>query len=890
VSDVDTMARSRFRDLRLRLRALFSPRRVEQDLQDEISFHLEREIQALIASGLTPDEARTRATARFGSPALVADQTRDERGVRPLSDLAADVRFALRRFRHHPVSAATIVVVLALGLGFSSAIFVLFSSVTSGPLAGVRADASAVRIRGIDRSQRSRAIGREFSYAEFLEYAAQSRVFSQVAAWTSSDAVLDVGTAQPNLQSGAASYVTAGYFPVLGIRPVLGVGLPVDAKDQDEPRMVGVISHALWERFYDRSPDVIGRTLSVNGAAITIVGVAPKRFIGARTGGSAARVWLPLNARRLAQPGADAFDDEGARFGLIARLQRDMDLVQATSVAATIADQMDPSGGTRRARATDVVPLLATNYFPPSGDPESPSVIGRLVSFSMPVLVLLITCTSVSVLLAGLALERRPEMAIRLAMGAHRWRIVRQLLTETALLAIGSSALALLVVWWLIATFEATVLDVPMTLDWRAAAFTGALAIVASFAFGLSPALHATRMAVSDVLKESDVAGSRTRLQAGLVVTQIALTQPALLAMGALLLNLQSDLQRQPTTAFADRLVEVHFNVNPRYGAMDERREDSIKRVQARVAALPGIAGVVAQADRRDSARVSAYEQAGVGDQQAGDDRVTVQAAPPGFFDAMGIAIERGRAFDERDRVTGGTVVIDASLARRLWGDANAVGRQLVAEDAPPRRAGVQTVIGVAADRGSQRLYVPDVELTGHLLVRTEGPADQAIPAIRAAAQQEAPETPIVSARTLESIEAEAQASTRQGMLAAGVCGLVALTLGAIGLYAVVAVAVGQRHREIGIRAALGAGRRELVGLFLTRGLWLSGAGLAIGLALSVVAVRAIAAAEGRPAPSGLLSVAAGVALFVMAVALVAAWIPARRAARATPLRTLRSQ
>ena len=892
------------RDLALRARALVRSRRVERDLHDELASHLDLEARKLERVGLSAGEARTEARKRFGSTALAAEQCREERRVTALTDMLADLRFAVRQFRRRPLASLTMIVVLALGIGFSSSLFILFSSIESSPPAAVRPDEQRVRVRGIDRGRGpGRAIGREFPYSEYLEYAAASQAFESVAAWTSSDAVLDVGQGpagqrpggqrNEQLVSGAATYVTGAYFPVLGMRLIVGAGLPPDAADQGSPLLVAVISHAIWERYFNKASDVIGRTLKVNGTTVTITGVAPRRFAGARSGGSVVRAWLPLNARRIAQRATlIGGSEDAAIFGLVARLRPEVDQDRATTVAEAIARRyrqaVDPGAETRL--TTDVVPLLSENYFPPSGEP--PSGAGRFTTLAMPLLVLLITCTNVSALLAGMALSRRREMAVRLSLGAHRRRIVRQLLTETSLLALCAGALGLGMVAVIIQVFDATVLGAPLMIDWRAGVFTALLALATGLIFGLSPALHATRLAVSDVLKESDVVSCRSRLQASLVVAQITLTQPALLGMGALLLELREDMSRSSTSRFGDQVLEVRFNTNPRYGAIDERREETIQRLRRRFENVPGVRAVVPQDLMRDSARVSSHDADRVSGVSGADEAsVSIHSAPPGYFAALGRELEQGREFGPAERSSDGVIVIDRALARRLWGDASPIGRRLIADDTGyPRNAGVFTVIGVADDRGARGVFLPDVGITSHLLMRTDGPAETFAQAIRSAALAEAPEVPIVAARSLAAVEAAAQLPALQGIASAGGSGLLALGLAAIGLYGVVAVSVAQRVREIGIRTALGADRRRIVRLFVARGLRLSLAGLAIGLAFSVVAARAIAAAEGDTPPSGLLSLSVGVAVFVLAVALAASWIPARRAAAVDPLIALRAE
>ena len=906
--------------LPLRLRSVFRRDRVEQDLDDEIRDHIDRRVAEDVARGVAPEQARQAALRAFGGIEQSKEACRDVRRVNVIEHTAHDLRFAFRHFARSPVTAATMIVIFAIGIGFSTALLLFIRSFVSGPVPGMSRQESLVRIRGIDRTRPGRAIGREFSYPEYREYAAQRALFSAVAAWTSSDTVFDVDPGQANPQSGAVTYVTGRYFQVLGLRPALGAGLPIEANDADPaPPLVAVISHALWERHLDRSPDVIGRTMKVNGVTVTIAGVAPRRFAGARTGGSHMRIWLPLSTRPLVQrtPLTLTSYDE-ARFGLAARLQPGVSTDQAAPVVATIAAraaQQSSTGSTGLVASTDVVPMLASNYFPPSGEDEGGSA-GRVVSVLFPVLIMLITCTNVSALLAGLGVARRREIAIRLALGAGRRRVVRQLVTETVMLAMAAGALCLFVIWLLLRLFDASIPDLEIEIDWRGIAFTFFLALVAGVLFGLSPALHATRLGLMEALKDAAgvVVARRMRLQSSLVIAQIAFTQPALLGMGALLLEMRSDLRGLQAQPHADRLLEVHFNVNPRYGALDDRREQTLVRLQERLAAVPGVEGVVRQ-ENVDSLDVEVHPADTVaGLELASPLQVRGIAAPPGYFPLMGISFVRGRDFDTAERspargqpggIDEGAIVIGSGLARRLWGGADAIGRRLVSAGRNLRDIRTFTIVGVVDDattgapdggrhpelpgtRGGVRIFMPWVHTTGHLLVRTGGPAEQLLPAIRAAAVDEAPALPIVSARTIAAVEASERRSVFTAIYAAGGAGALALLLSAIGLYAVVAFAVGQRVREIGIRTALGAETRQVVGLFVGRGLRLCLAGLALGLALGILGGRAISAVEGREAPAGILGLAALVAVFVIGVALLASWIPARRAARIDPLEALR--
>jgi putative ABC transport system permease protein len=914
---------------RLRLQSVVRRARVERELDDEIRDHIERRVAEDVARGVAREHARQAALRAFGGVERAKEACRDARRVNVIDHTVQDLRVAARHFARAPIVTATMIGIFALGIGFSTALLLFVQSFVNGPVPGIARQESLVRIRGIDRARPGRAIGREFSYPEYREYAAQRTLFKNVAAWTSSDVVLDVGTRQANLQSGAATYVTGNYFQVLGLRQALGAGLPIDANDADPaPPLVAVISHVLWESHFDRSPDVIGRAIKVNGVTVTIVGVAPRRFAGARTGGSQMRVWLPLSTRPQVQRTPStltSYDD--ARFGVAARLQpgvRAEHTVPAVDVIAARADQQ-MTMTTARVAATDVVPLLGGNYFPPSGA-DAESSAGPVIALMFPVLILLITCTNVSALVAGLGVARRREIAVRLALGADRRRIVRQLVTETVMLAMAAGALALVVIWVLLRLFDASIPDLEIEIDWRSIAFTFSLALIAGLLFGFSPALHATRLALQEALKDSAgvVISRRLRLQSWLVVAQIAFTQPALLAMGALLLEMRADLREQSAQPYADRLLEVRFNVNPRYGALDEDRERMLVRLQERLAAVPGVEGVVRQ-ENNDSFDVDVHPADTVaGLELASPQQVRAIAAPAGYFPLLGISFVRGRDFDmaergqerdqrsgiderdqrsgigERDQRSGtndGAVVIGSGLARRLWGGADAIGRRLVSVGPTLRGTGTFTIVGVVDDAttgaqgggsGVVGIFMPRVHTTGHLLIRTHGPAEQLLPAIRATAADEAPALPIVAARTLAAVEASERRSVATAISAAGGTGALALLLSAIGLYAVVAFAVGQRVREIGIRTALGAESRQVVRLFLGRGLRLCICGLVMGLALGIGGVRVISAVEGNEPPTGILGLAALVAVFVIGVALLASWIPARRAARIDPLEALR--
>jgi predicted permease len=810
------------------------------------------------------------------------------------------------------------IVMLALGIGSNTALYAVMYSITTMPPPGVERDESLVRIRGSAPTSATFTIGREFPYAEYREYAQQGELFSDVAAWTSADVVLAPGDQPDALVSGAATYVTASYFPILGVTPELGRDPNEGAgPDDGPPHLAGVISHAIWDRLFGRDPDVLGKTLVVNDMAVTVVGVAPSEFVGTRTGGSVMRVWLPLNTRATIQRGSAPFvaATDSALYGLAARLQPGVSAEAATPAVRTIAQRAvaaNPLGVPLS--SADVVPMRASNYFPPSGSRQT-SLIERLPMLLIPLLILLIPCTNVSSLLVGMAAGRRQEIAVRLSLGAPRSRIVRQLVTEAVLLAVTASLVGLMVIRVLREVFATRFPDTPLVMHASAVLVAFGVAIVTGIGFGISPALHATRVSVGDALKGagSTVAPSRSRLQSTLVVGQVAVTQPLLLGMATLLLMTLGELQELPDAPFNDRIVRVAFStvsagergqqiVVIRPGTTlppdtSADREVKLRGVASRVAEIPGVVAVVPQERREGVVYVSVHPEDEVeGVPPRGSFWVSTLAAPPGFFELMGYELLQGRPFDAADVDEGRGVIIRSDMARRLWGEANPIGRRLQwvgGEASAPELVVIGVVdeatAGTSESQGPQ-VFVPTLDETGSLLIRTQAPSEPLLPAIRAVANQEAPEFPITSAVTLATLEAERRATFRN-MLYGAVCvaGL-ALLLSAIGLYSVVTFAVSQRAREIGVRTAFGANVEQVVRMFFLRGLKLCAIGLAVGLVLSVAVVKLIALAEGQPdeqRTGGLALLVAGV---VLAVASLATWIPARRAASVDPLTMLKAE
>jgi predicted permease len=895
---------------RLWLRSVVLRRRLEREMQEEMAHHLERSTERLMARGLPADEARREALREFGNVTWLQEEARYARGTRWLDALTADCRFALRHFARKPGTTLTMLGVLAVGMSITTLLFAFVHSYATQPPLGVERADGLVRIRG---SQSAGADGRgvrPFPEEELEEYRRLTSHFAAVAGWTDALVALDAGTdVERRGLDAKVTFVTESYFPVLGVRPALGPGLAAAEGDDPSRAAVAVIGSNTWEQLFAKSPGVIGSTVGVNGVPVTIVGVAPEKFIGVG-GPHDLQLWMPLPARRLVMPGAES------QFRAAARLRPGVTPEAATAAvrvvaarAAAAASEEEGAAAADEARAlepsTDVVPLLGAN-----GDPMFDRDVALMSLFVglLALLVLLITCTNVSSLLTGLAAARRQEIAVRLSLGAARGRIIRQLLTESALLATAAGAAALGIVALALGAVN-RIPELPMRLEVTvpATVFTFGVALAVGVLFGVSPALHATRLAIAGALRDSSatIAAARARLQRGLVVAQIAFTMPLVVLLSAVLLFVLREY-RPYRSEIGDRVVLL--TVGPPAGAPGagaaERARVANGRLVERLRGTPGVEAAVPEWGAGPALGAYAVHP---DDQAGGAPREVVDlngvTAPEGYFGVMGLPLVRGRAFALGETRPGGPrpaqaeVVIGADLARRLWGGADAVGRRLrLAEDDAPGAATL-VVVGVIDDPLAERrkpgqeyrvFLAPDTALapTG-VFLRTAVPAEPLLPALRQAAQEEAPGM-AVEVRTLAQIEEVREKYFRRVTGGFSAAGLMALLLSAIGLYAVVAFSVSQRTAEIAVRIAVGARARQIGQRFIADGLRLSAIGLAIGLPVSLVGLRFLMSLDPDIPSVPLPSVTAVAAVGVVLVAVAAAWIPARRAASVDPAIALR--
>jgi predicted permease len=894
----------------------------DEDLRAEMEAHLEMETDENIRRGMPPGEARRQAMIASGGLAQAAESVRAERGLPWIEGIAADVRYAFRHFRRTPLSTLTMVLVLSLGIGTNVVLFTVLNSLATLPAPGIERDESLVRIRGLLRTPGTAgADARLMSWPEVREYAGRADLFGGVAAHTDETAAVGMGDAASAPVDVRLIYATSNYFRILGVHPALGTE---PAAEPDDTRMTmaptAVISHAMWRQRFGGARDVIGRTLRVNGFPVEIVGVAPPRFLGT-DGGGGMTMWVPLAAYPLLQKRTTAaFASRDSMFlNAAARLRPGVTTKDATPIVAGIAARATPgrdgaatqTSGADAARgetgSADVVPMLASNS---RISARADLLVSAAAAGGFALLALLITCTNVSALMAGLAVARRREIGVRLALGAPRGRLVRQLLTESVLLALIAAAVGLFVTTAGLHLAGTALADVQLVVDWRVTMATCAVAVVTGILFGVSPALHATRISVGEVLKgsASSVAAARSRLQRALVVAQIALTQPLLVALGAVVATMATDMDSRVAFRAPDRIVEIELDTwAGRVSAAE--LASRIDAVVERVSAMPGVVAAMPMEMGTVTAPLTVHPADRVpGLTYEPFMKTRLTAAPEGYFDAFDIPIVRGRDFDVEEFAKASSadpgrapsfdrVIIGSDLARRLWGGANPLGRRLSMALPGGSLAGSMVVVGVVdaaaagpSDvNGQLRVYVPYAAMNTGVIARTAGPALPMLGAMRTLVAAEAPQMPISRIQTMEQREARLRRDVLRAAGAAAGGGLLALLLSTIGLYAVVSFMVGQRTREIGIRTALGAPRGQVVRMFFAKGLALSAIGLVLGVPLSMIATRLLETTLSWPLTSSPL-LGAAIGALVLGAASVAAWIPARRASTIDPILALRTE
>ena len=884
----------------LRLRAVFGRRKLNDDMQAEMREHIDRATERLIARGMSPHAARLEARREFGNLTAIQEEAGDARGARWVDALIGDLRFALRYFARHKATVAIILIVLSVGTGVNTMIFSVFQSQFLRTAAAVPEDDRHARIWGQQRDTRLAAWqDRGFTHPELMALARHRDVFLDVAGWTSDDVsfAADSGGARV----AQAQYVTPNFFATLGVRPVAGQGLSRSASGA--PDRTAVIANAIATRLYGNAVEAVGRTVHVNEVPLRIVGVAPPRFQGAAKNMGDVALWIPLSARADIAHITPRWITDEPSLSLFARLASGGSREQASALATQVVAGALPDSAARvgMSRIARVQTMNA-----PSPSASRKLLLSFAAMAGIGLLILLVGWMNVSSLMVAAAVARRHEIAVRLSMGASRARILRQLVTESTLLALGGGLLGLLLAWWTL-TYASTGEGVETTPDAGTFVFTLLFAVATGILFGLSPALHATRGQLASALRDSKSGSAgRARLQRTFVGAQIMLSQPLLVLLGVMI-SLVIYVYEPHAPSMSSHVIKVEFHPLQLTGGPGQRRE-AVDSLVPRLAQLRGVRGAVPEAMPFEYRSMRSSEwSANAAGADAPLTNVQLVGAAPGWFALVDIPILLGRDVAWRDTASvERPVVIGSTLARTLWGDAHPIGRRL----ASPARAGTEqdsialTVVGVydaahrltdAAWEGENGDSTPHV-ITAHgkrwrpdeVLVRTHAPAEPFLPELQRYVREQAPSLAVTGMQTLAQIDQQQYETSLKvsAYFAAG--GAAALLLASLGLYGVVSLAVQQRLREIGIRIAIGGRPQAVARMFLASGMKVGAIGLMLGLSLSMAALK-LAKGAIPDAPGISVGMIGGViALLLLAVSAVAAWLPARRAAHVDPASTLR--
>jgi len=895
---------------RHRLGTLLRPGDYERELDEEIQFHLSLEaMQRAHAArgGLSPAAARAAAERRFGDVTGHMEEVRTMAGLGLFDKTPQDVRYAVRTFRRAPVFTAVAILTLAIGIGANTAIFSAVNAMLLRPLPFAAPErlmkvGLTVPPRG-DQPARSDVV---WSYPKYVVFRDAQPLFADLALYT--DIQLTVrGEAGTEAERDWGEYAGARYLPTLGIRPALGRNFLAEEDAQAGGPKVVILGDAFWKRRYNADPNILGQKIDIGGDPYTIVGVAPPNFRGL-TG--RADFWLPM----MSQDPEMVKEAWSHSFDLVARLK--------PGVTPERAMQMMPQLGAR-VDAAYPHPEFKTEHWGAMARPLDAARVDPRVRRSLLVLlgavslVLLIACVNVANLFLVRAAGRRREIALRLAIGAGRGRLVRQLLTESLLLALVGGAASVVVAWWGVKLFAAldpasalrtqqleglgAVSFTSIRLDLGALGFAGALASLTGLLVGLVPALAATRPSLTGAIKE-ETARARGRRAIGgrnvLAAAEVALALVLLAGSGLMIRSLGNLLGVDPGF---DRAGVLTMRTNARAGASRDSLPGYFDQVIERVGAVPGVTSVSLSdcppLNGGCNGTVIAFRDrppATPGTEPS----VGVHWVTPSWFQTMRIPLVRGRGFTAADRKgVRKVVVINQTAARRFWPNADPIGRP-VSVGQGGFWQDTATVVGVVGDTryGTlDSLPMPDAYLpyaqspNGRMMlfVRTTGdPLGIAAP-VRAALRELAPDVPVYDMKTLDARVADAMSYARFSTVLLALFGAVALALAAIGTYGVIAYGVAQRTREIGVRVALGASRGDVVRLVVGQGLRVAAVGAAVGLAAALAATRVLRALLYEVAPSDPATFVGIVAVLLVAV-VAPSWIPARRAAGIQPTEALR--
>lgn len=810
-----------------------------------------------------------------------------------------DLTFAARLLVKSPGFSIVTILSLALGIGANAAIFSLVDAILLRPLPVEE----PTRLMSVFTTDTRNAGNLPLSHLNYKDLRDQNTVFEAMSAFTFAQVNWSNGS---DAQQAPAQVVDGQYFSLLGVRPALGRGIaPVD---DETPTPVAVLSHGFWQAALGGDKGIVGRTITVNRVPFTVIGVAPAGFTGTLLGGGPS-MWVPMSMHDVVQPNFDWYETRRGLFLFaFGRLRDGVTMEQAGANLSTIFAQLEQAfPDDNRGRNAGVVPLLDARLNP-NGQGGAPVVRISILLMAVVGIVLLIACANIANLLLARATKRRREIAVRLALGAQRRRLLRQLLTESVLLSVVGAAAGVLLAYWLLDILRATALPLPVPVDdnsvinARVLLFTGGLAIVTGLLFGIAPALQASGADVLSTLKNELVpaGGGRRggpRLRQLLVIAQVAASLIALVAAAMFLRGLREAQSIDPGFETEGVLIA---NVNlGREGYTPERGQIYYQQVAERLRGVPGVqhAAVAQNAPFAGGFLRSIFLE---GADTTTRDRVLVQinSVSPGYLETIGVPLVAGRDFTSADTESSmGVVIVNEQMAQQFWPGEDALGKRFrfFGDEALTTVVGIAKTVkynGVIEDP-IPFIYQPWLQnytpaATVH--VRTAGSAAPLAPSVRAALREVDPTLALFNIQTLEDQVADALAPLRTNVILLTAFGALALLLAAIGLYGVTSYTVTHRTREIGVRMALGARPGAVLGLVLTQGLTLVGIGLAIGL-VAAFGLSTLVPPDfiANTSPRDPVTFAATAAVLAV-IAVVATYVPAKRATRIDPLIALRTE
>jgi putative ABC transport system permease protein len=858
----------------------------ERDLNDELETFVDMAAADQIRDGAPPAEARRRAVLQLGGLEQAKERVRAARYGAWLDVAGRDVRYGLRQVRRNPTFSAIAVATLALGIGVNTAMFSAVDAVLIRPLPYADADRL---VMVWDDSTRTGGESKFFSTpAEWHEWRRHNTVFTDIAASQPGDAIIS-GDGEP--EELAARKVSGNFWSVLGAQPLLG-RVFTEKEDTQGARVV-VISHGLWQRRFGASPDVVGRTITLNDNPYEVIGVMPRAFyfMPARD----IDIWMPTSfpPRML---GHWSWHD----VHCVARLKPDVSLQQASEAMAALNLRL----------SADHVPIpRAAIVTPLREELAGKTYMSLIVLLGATGAVLLIACVNVANLLLARGTVRRREVAVRAALGAGRGRLITQFLIESLVLAglgaLAGLALAIPVMRFLETLVPQTMSAVRLTLDSRVLAVSAAIAIAAAMAFGLVPAISGSRVALQDRLRDGGrgSAGTRShRFQHSLIIAETALAV-VLLTIGGLLLQTFQHLRQLDLGIRSDRVLTF---VTPLFRYRDfDKRVAFVNAQLEQIRAVPGVisAGAISRIPLTVHDQATFYRLAGQSNDETHEQVALSRVLTRDYFVTVGAVLREGRFFDISDRRSDSPVaLVNESFADRHFPRRLPLGQRFQFGNRGPKGYWY-TIVGVVKeirDRGVTEELQPTVyrvheqadqsgDQPSGVVVRTAVEPASIVPAIRQAIWSVDKNQPVARVQTIEDIVTRQLSVPSQNTVLLSAFALFALLLASIGLYGVLSYAVTQRTNEIGVRMALGARSRDILLSFSGRGLTLTLAGLAIGLALAIIAARAMRTLfyDFRPDYIAAIAVAS---LALLTVASVACVVPGRRASRIDPMIALQQE